>query len=153
MPHLILLLFISFAGLCASAQKPEVIYLESAGNNGSTRVFSVTTAVKDREVVSADGKAKLKPEEQACRELLNAILFDGVENYNQGLPLVANSNDSFAKSLVNPKSKTFMSYCKEVKLENSASNKQAYHFIVELNHFNLLRLLNMRGSRLEPYLE
>ena len=34
------------------------------------------------------------------REVLKAILFDGVENYNQGAPLVANANDSFAKSLV-----------------------------------------------------
>ncbi|MDE6402348.1 MAG: hypothetical protein K2K86_00895, partial [Muribaculaceae bacterium] len=93
-----------------------------------------------------DGKAKLKPEEQACREVLNAILFDGVENYNDGMALVANPNDAFAKSLVNPKTKTFMTYFKEIQLENSPTNKQVYHYIVELNHFNLLRLLKMRGS-------
>ena len=78
--------------------------------------------------------------------MLKAILFDGVENYNQGAPLVANANDSFAKSLVNPKTKTFMSYFKDVQLENSPNNKEAYHYIVELNHFNLLRLLKTRGS-------
>lgn len=131
----------------AFAQDPEVTFLESAGNNGSTQVFSVTTPVKAMEVVTVDGKAKLKPEELACREVLNAILFDGVENYNDGRPLVANPNDSFAKSLVNPKTKTFMTYFKVVELENSATNKQAFHYIVELNNFNLLRLLKMRGSR------
>lgn len=145
MRSLLLFIFISI-GLAASAQKYEVTYLESAGNNGSSRIFAVTTPVKAMDVVTVDGKAKLKPEEQACREVLNAILFDGVENYNDGEPLVANANDSFAKSLVNPKTKTFMSYCKEVQLENSPGNKQAFHYIVELNHFNLLRLLKMRGS-------
>lgn len=139
--------------LTAAAQNPEVAYLECTGNNGGTRVFSVTTPVKEREIVTVDGKAKLKPEEQACREVLNAILFDGVENYNQGMPLVNDANNSFAKSLVNPKTKTFMSYCKEVELENSPTNKQVYHYIIELNHFNLMRLLKMRGARNEPYLE
>lgn len=143
-------LFLSFVlasiSFMAFAQNADVTFLERTGNNGSTQVFSVTTPVKAMEVVTVDGKAKLKPEELACREVLNAILFDGVENYNDGRPLVTNPNDSFAKSLVNPKSKTFMTYFKEVQLENSPDNKQAYHYIVELNNFNLLRLLKMRGS-------
>lgn len=133
-------------GLAVFAGDYDVTYLECNGNNGSTRVFAVSTPIKVVETVTVDGKAKLKPEEQACREVLNAILFDGVENYNDGMPLVANANDSFAKSLVNPKTKTFMSYFKDVQLENSPTNKQVYHYIVELNHFNLLRLLKMRGS-------
>lgn len=134
-------------GFVTNAQNAEVTYLESAGNNGSSQIFAVTTPTKNVEVVTTDGKAKLKPEEQACREVLNAILFDGVENYNEGMPLVANPNDSFARSLVNPKTKTFMTYFKEVQLENSPDNKQAFHYIVEVNNFNLLRLLKMRGSR------
>ena len=143
-------LFLSFVlasiSFMAFAQNADVTFLERTGNNGSTQVFSVTTPVKAMDVVTVDGKAKLKPEELACREVLNAILFDGVENYNDGRPLVTNPNDSFAKSLVNPKTKTFMTYFKEVQLENSPDNKQAYHYIVELNNFNLLRLLKMRGS-------
>ena len=142
---LLSLIFICI-GLASYAQDAKVTYLESTGNNGNTRVFSVTTPIKVMEVASVDGKAKLKPEEQACREVLNAILFDGVENYNDGMALVANPNDAFAKSLVNPKTKTFMTYFKEIQLENSPTNKQVYHYIVELNHFNLLRLLKMRGS-------
>lgn len=143
-----LLLSLIIVCICAvaSAQKYDVTYLESTGNNGSTMVFAVTTPVEKTEVVFADNKAKLEPTELACREVLKAILFDGVENYNQGAPLVANANDSFAKSLVNPKTKTFMSYFKDVQLENSPNNKEAYHYIVELNHFNLLRLLKTRGS-------
>ena len=39
-----------------------------------------------------------------------------------------------------------MSYFKNVELENSPGNKQAYHYIVELNNFNLLKLLRLRGS-------
>lgn len=144
---LLLSLIVGCVGFAASAQKADVTYLESSGNEGNTRVFAVTTPVKDMEVVTVDGKAKLKPEEQACREVLNAILFDGVENYNDGMPLVANANDTFARSIVNPKTKTFMSYCKNVQLENSPENKQAHHYIVELNNFNLLRILKMRGSR------
>ncbi len=137
----------------AFAQKPEVTYLERTGNNGSIRVFSVTTPVEDVKVETVDGKAKLQPKEQACREVLSAILFDGVENYNQGMPLVSNRGDSFANSLINPKTKTFMSYFKVVELENTPDNKYAYHYIVELNHYNLMRLLKMRGSRTEPYQE
>lgn len=142
----LLCLFIACFGLSAYAQDSDVTYLESTGNNGSTRVFAVTTPIRPVDVVSTDGKAKLKPDEQACREVLNAILFEGVENFNEGAPLVANPNDAFAKSLVNPKTRTFMSYFKEVQLENSPSNKQAFHYIVELNHFNLMRMLKMRGS-------
>lgn len=144
--RLLLSFIIIWISLVGSAQKADVTYLESIGNNGNTRVFAVTTPIKVLEVVTVDGKAKLKPEEQACRDVLNAILFEGVENYNDGQPLVSNPNDSFAKSLVNPKAKTFMSYCKSVELENSPTNKEAYHYIIELNHFNLLRLLKMRGS-------
>ncbi len=151
--RLLLTFFIVLVNLTILAQQSNVTYLERAGNNGSSRVFAVTTPIKKIEVEIVDGKAKLTPEEQACREVLNAILFEGVENYNQGMPLVANPNDSFARSIVNPKTKTFMSYCKEVQLENSLTNKQAYHYIVELNQFNLLRLLKMRGSREDPYLE
>jgi len=144
--RLLLLNIIALIGLVASAQMADVTYLESTGRNGGTRVFAVTTLVKTAEMSTLDGKAKLKPEEQACFNLLNAILFDGVENYNDGVPLVSNRNDPFARSLVNPKTKTFMSYCKEVQLENSPSNEYAYHYIVELNNFNLLRILKMRGS-------
>ncbi len=151
--RLLISLILSCLAWMASAQKPDVNYLDRSGNNGATRVFSVTTPVNDREISTAEGKAKLKPEEQACREVLNAILFEGVDCYNQGLPLVADKNDPFARSLVNPKTKTFMSYCKDVTLENSKKNKQAYHFIIEVNHFNLLRLLKMRGSREAPYEE
>lgn len=143
-------LFLSFALACAAftafAQDSDVTFLERTGNKGSYCVFSVTTPVKPAEVVTVDGKAKLKPEEQACREVMNAILFKGVENYNHGIPLVSNTNDSFAKSIVNPKNKAFMTYFKDVQLENSLNNKQAYHYFVELNNFNLLRLLQMRGS-------
>ena len=142
----LLSLIIACVGIVASAQKAEVTYLESVGNNGGTRVFAVTTPTKAVDVESVDGKAKLKPEEQACRDVLYAILFDGVENYNYGSPLVADPGDAFAKSLVNPKTKTFMSYFKNVELENSPSNKQVYHYIVELNNFNLLKLLRLRGS-------
>lgn len=149
---LISILFACFA-LTLSAKNSNVTYLERRGNNGATRVFAVTTPIKDLEIATLDGKAKLKPEEQACYQVLNAILFNGVENYNQGMPLVADSNDAFAKSIVNPKTKAFMTYCKEVALENSPTNKQAYHYIVEVNHFNLMRLLKMRGSRSEPYQE
>lgn len=144
--RLLLSIIIVCIGLVASAQVADVTYLESSGKNGGTRVFAVTTAVKKMEVVTPDGKEKLTPAEQACQKLLNEILFNGVENYNNGAPLVSNENDAFARSLVNPKTKTFMSYCKEVKQENSPSNERAYHFIVELNNFNLLRLLKMRGS-------
>lgn len=151
--RLLLMFLIVFVNLTVAAQQSNVTYLESTGNNGSSRIFAVTTPNKKVKVKTVDGEEKLKPEEHACREVLNAILFEGVENYNQGMPLVANPNDSFAKSLINPKTKTFMSYCKEVQLENSIDNKQVYHYIVELNHFNLLRLLKMRGSRKEPYLE
>lgn len=146
MKRLFLAFVLASISFMAFAQNADVTFLERTGNNGSTQVFSVTTPVKAMEVVTVDGKAKLKPEELACREVLNAILFDGVENYNDGRPLVTNPNDSFAKSLVNPKTKTFMTYFKEVQLENSPDNKQAYHYIVELNNFNLLRLLTMRGS-------
>jgi len=144
--RLLLSIIIACIGVVASAQVADVTYLESSGKNGGTRVFAVTTAVKKVEVETIDGKEKLEPKEQACQKLLNAILFKGVENYNDGAPLVSNSNDAFARSLVNPKTKTFMSYCKEVQQENSSSNKSAYHYIVELNNFNLLRLLKMRGS-------
>lgn len=144
--RLLLLYIIAFIGLVASAQVADVTYLESAGRNGGTRVFAITTPVKKVEVETFDGKAKLTPEEQACLKLLNAVLFNGVENYNNGAPLVADRNDAFARSLVNPKTKTFMSYCKGVQLENTPTNELAYHFIVELNNFNLLRLLKMRGS-------
>lgn len=147
--RLLLSFFIACVSLAAFAQNYEVTYLESTGYNGSTRIFAVTTPVEEQKI----GKVKLKPIEQACREVLNAILFVGVENYNQGKPLVANANDSFAKSLVDPKSKAFMTYFKDVQFENSEKNKQVHHYIVELNHFNLLRLLKMRGSREEPYLE
>lgn len=142
----LLSLVIACFGLVAFAQEPDVTYLESSGNNGNTRVFAVTAPVKAIDVETVDGKAKLKPEEQACREVLNAILFEGVENYNDGAPLVADRNDSFARSLVNPKAKAFMTYFKVVELENSPSNKAAYHYILALNQFNLLRLLKMRGS-------
>lgn len=144
--RLFLSIFILFISWSISAQNGNVTYLESTGNNGSTRVFSVTTPVNDVEVITVDGKVKLKPEEQACREVMNAILFDGVENYNDGLPIVTNPNDSFAKSLVNPKTKTFMTYFKEVEIENSPKNKSVYHYILELNQFNLMRILKMRGS-------
>lgn len=144
--RLFLSIFILFISWSISAQNGNVTYLESTGNNGSTRVFSVTTPVNDVEVITADGKVKLKPEEQACRDVMNAILFDGVENYNDGQPIVTNPNDSFAKSLVNPKTKTFMTYFKEVEIENSPKNKSSFHYIVELNQFNLMRILKMRGS-------
>lgn len=141
-----ILLSILFACLGIAAYAADVVYLESTGNNGGTHVFAVTTPVREMQVETVDGKAKLKPEEQACRNLLNAILFEGVENYNDGMPLVANPNDAYARSLVNPKNRTFMTYCKEVLLENSPDNKQAFHYIVLLNNYNLLRLLKMRGS-------
>lgn len=139
--------------LCVSAQKPDVTYLERTGNNGSIRVFSVTTPVEETKVETVDGKFKLQPKEVACREVMKAILFDGVENFNQGMPLVTNANDSFANSLINPKTKTFMSYFKVVELENTGKNKQAYHYILELNHYNLMRLLKMRGSCRADYQE
>ena len=52
-------LFLSFfilacTGFMAFAQDAEVTFLESAGNNGSTQVFSVTTPVKAMEVVTVD---------------------------------------------------------------------------------------------------
>jgi hypothetical protein len=144
--RLLLSFIVACIGVAVSAQKPDVTYLESTGVNGNTRIFAVSTPVKTTEIVTVDGKAKLKPEDLACREVLNAILFDGVENYNDGAPLVANPNDAFARSLVNPKTKTFVSYFKDVQLENSPSNKEVYHYIVELNNFNLLRVLKMRGS-------
>lgn len=144
--RLLLSFFLALFGFVTLAQSYDVTYLEQSGNNGNSRLFAITTPVKPTEVMSADGKAKLKPDELACRELLNAILFKGVDNYNDGAPLVADANDAFAKSLINPKTRTFMTYCKDVQLENSPDNKQAFHYIVELNHFNLLRLLKMRGS-------
>lgn len=146
MTRIFLLLVVAFTALSGYGRDPNVTYLESTGNNGNFRIFSVTTPVRVVEVPTVDGKVKLKPEEQACREVITAILFDGVENYNDGMPLVANPNDAFAKSLVNPKTKTFMTYFKDVQLENSPTNKEAFHYIVELNNFNLLRLLKMRGS-------
>lgn len=133
-------------GLTTFAQAPDVTYLESLGNNGATKVFAVATPTKSLEIQSFDDKGKLTPEEQACRAVLYALLFDGVDNYNDGRPLVTNTNDAFAKSLVNPKNKTFMAYFKDIQLENSPKNDKVRHFIVELNHFNLLRLLRMRGS-------
>lgn len=141
--RLTLLTIIISAALAAHGLNPEVTYLESIGNNGGTRVFAVTTPAEKN--IKVDN-TKLQPNELACMEVMKAILFEGVENYNQGNPLVANTNDVFAKSLVNPQTKTFMSYFKDVQLENSSKNEQAYHFIVELNNFNLIRLLKMRGS-------
>lgn len=82
--RLLLSFIVACIGLAVSAQKPDVTYLESTGVNGNTRVFAVSTPVKTTEIVTVDGKAKLKPEDLACREVLNAILFDGVENYNDG---------------------------------------------------------------------
>lgn len=135
------------SSVIAWAQNADVQILEQRGNNGSICVFSVSTPVKAIKMSTVDGTAKLEPEEQACREVMYSILFDGVENYNGGAPLVGNLNDPFAKSLINPKSKSFMTYFKEVQLENSTKDKQlAFHYIVELNNFNLLRLLKMRGS-------
>ncbi len=148
----IILIFSLFIALCGFAQKSSVAYLESVGKGG-TRVFAVEAPVKDTEIATADAKAKLKPAEVACYKVINAILFEGVDNYNQGEPLVTNTNDAFAKSLVNPKTKTFMTYCKETALENSPNNKEVYHYIVEVNHFNLLKLLNMRGSLAKDFQE
>ncbi len=138
--------------LGSMAQKSSVEYLESVGKGG-TRVFAVEAPIKDTEIVTADGKGKLKPAEVACYKVLNAILFEGVPNYNQGDPLVTNTNDAFAKSLVNPKTKTFLTYCKETALENSPNNKEVLHYFVEVNHFNLLKLLNMRGSLAREFQE
>lgn len=144
--RLLLSILLAATAIVASAQDANVAFLEQRGNNAATCVFSVTTPIKDTEVTAVDGKAKLKPNELACREVLNTILFTGVENYNNGNPLVANTNDAYARSLVNPKAKAFMTYFKVVEQENSKDNKQTYHFIVELNNFNLHRLLKMRGS-------
>lgn len=144
--RLLMFLAAAIGCLAASAGDYDIAYLESTGNNGSTKIFAVTTPVKPFEVESAGDKAKLKPEELACREVLKAILFEGVDNFNDGAPLVADPGDPFALSLVNPKNKTFTAYFKGVHLENSPSNKVAFHYIVELNNYNLMRLLKMRGS-------
>lgn len=154
---LLLPYIIACVGFATYAQDTEVTYLERTGNNGSSRIFAVTInfskktkKTDDVYVYGDDGKeVKLKQEEYVCRNVLNAILFDGVENYNEGKPLVANPNDSFAKSLVNPKTKTFVTYFREIQPEHNplTSTAKVYHYIVELNHYNLLRLLEMRGSR------
>lgn len=145
MKHALMLVLMAITAIASHAQDYQVTYLEKVGTGG-TRVFAVQTSIKDEEIETVDGKAKLKPAENACYQVLNAILFEGVENYNDGNALVFDRNNAFAKSIVNPKKKAFMTYCKAVELENSIKNKQVYHYIIEVNHFNLLRLLEMRGS-------
>lgn len=148
--------------IMASAQGANVTLLEQRGNNNGVCVFSVTVPAQPQK---PDGKTSLKPEEYACYEVLQAVLFKGVENYNDGLQLVLDTNDAFAKSLLNPKTRAFMTYFKKLVLENNEqSDKEAakrdgeknfnkykdgyteLHYIVELNNFNLIKVLTIRGS-------
>ena len=152
MRYLMTMMFMAVLAITSNAQDAKVTYLEKVGKGG-TRVFAVQVPTKDEEIETVDGKAKLKPAENACYQVLNAIIFDGVENYNEGNALVLDKNNAFAKSIVNPKKKAFMTYCKEVELENSIKNKQVYHYIIEVNHFNLLRLLGMRGSLSNDFID
>lgn len=147
MRRLLCCLFACIA-LSVSAQFGNVAFIEQLGNDGATCVFTVTTPPKPVYVPATEGKgsARLTPEEFACREVLNAILFDGVENYNDGKPLVTNANDAFARSLVNPKTKVFMTYFKKIEVTDRINEKIESHFTVDLNNYNLLRLLKMRGS-------
>lgn len=138
MKRIILMITVLIAAIGAFAQtNDDVVYLERVGNGG-TRVFSVTLNMEKEKDLNKLSSA-------ANRKLLKAILFDGVENYNQGQPLVANPDDSFANSIIDESKKAFNTYCKLTELENSEV-KTGQHFIIELNHYNLLRLLKMRGS-------
>ncbi len=145
MKRLLFLLGLLIASVSAFAQTTDdVVYLEKIGNGG-TRIFSVSVYMEKE-------KDLTKLSSAANRKLLKAILFDGVENYNQGQPLVADRGDSFANSIIDEDKKAFNTYCKVTELENSEV-KTGQHFIVELNHYNLLRLLKMRGSMKRDFME
>lgn len=138
MRRLLFLLGLLIVSIGTFAQtSDDVVYLEKIGNGG-TRVFSVTVNMEKEKDLNKLSSA-------ANRKLLKSILFDGVENYNQGQPLVADPGDAFANSIIDADKKAFNTYCKVTELENSEV-KTGQHFIIELNHYNLLRLLKMRGS-------
>lgn len=122
--------------------KSDVVYLEKVGNGG-TRVFSVVVPVMDKEPETID---------LAKRTLINALLFEGVENYNGGFPLVSNPEHIYAKEMVDPNRGQYRIYSKEIYYENRDSRSLAY-FTIVLNHFNLLRVLNMRKAMDTPFAE
>ena len=115
----------------------DVEYLEKVGNGG-TRVFCVTLPDNNEK----DAKKLVSI---ANRAVIKAILFDGVENYNDGQPLVSDRMDTFANSIIDEDKKAYNTYCKLTEPESKDVKKGA-HFFVEVNHYNLLRLLKMRGS-------
>lgn len=122
--------------------KSDVVYLEKVGNGG-TRVFSIVVPVMDKEAETID---------LAKRTLINALLFEGVDNYNGGFPLVSNQDNVYAKEMIDPGKGQYRIYCKEIYYENRNNRSLAY-FTIVLNHFNLLRVLNMRKAMTSPFAE
>lgn len=136
--------FLSICTLSLFAQTNvgDVCYIEKQGN-GSSRVFSVCVAPQKRIE---------NMEEDADRTVINAILFNGVENYNGGKPLVSDEANAFAVSLVDKSKQLYKGYCKGTYLESSSDHCGGY-FVVVVNHFNLLRVLNYRKAMATPFEE
>lgn len=140
MKRIIFLMAMLVISTCVFAQyADDVVYLEKIGNGG-TRIFSVT-------LNRGKEKDKVKLASAANRGVIKALLFDGVENYNDGSPLVPDPYDTFALSIIDENKKAFNTYCKATEMEYTDPKDRTYvHYIVEVNHYNLLRLLKMRGS-------
>lgn len=140
--QILMLVFVMFFMSVSAQEVTGVNYIEKQGN-GASRVFTVTVIPQKKIEDMVD---------EANRMVIKALLFDGVENYNAGRPLVDNPNNPFALSLVDQDKRVYKNYCKETHLEGS-DHRTNGHFVVVVNHFNLVRVLNMRKAITTPFSE
>jgi len=132
----IFLLLLCMCSLRVNAQESKVQLIEQTGVNA---VFYVTVPY-----------AKLKDMEQDAQlAVFKAIMFDGLENFNDGKPLVERNTTYTADFLNTDKNKNAV-FVKGIHHEGGERQKKINNrMIVVVNHKSLLSTLKRTGAYVE----
>lgn len=138
MRKLSIMLLMAIAGMVntVSAQTSDVQYLE---HDGITTVFAVESwAPKNDEAI-----------EQAKIAVMKAILFDGLENYNGGNPII-DTPTSRTSDFLDQKKGKYRIFVRGVYREG---DEDAGHFIVLVNNSRLVNSMKMSGNMTKAFVE
>lgn len=120
----------------ADAQTSGVQYLE---HDGITTVFAVESwASKSEDAI-----------EQAKIAVMKAILFDGLENYNGGNPII-DTPTSRTSDFLDQKKGKYRIFVRGVYREGDGD---AGHFIVLVNNSRLVNSMKMSGNMTKVFVE
>lgn len=133
---IVLLMFVGGILSHVKAQTASVQYLE---HDGITTVFAV----------QATAQKKSELEEAAKVAVMKAILFDGLENYNGGNPLVDTPTSRTADFLDQKKGK----YRIFVRAVYREGDEDTNHFIVLVNNKRLVVSMKKSGNMKQDFVE